>query len=251
MTTFRLSLIFCFISSLVFSCKKEDSASQSTRLKMIRSQDGDSVGYVFFKYDGQGRLNLMIDSNNNGHISKTYITYDSEGKLSKVTNGGAVYSFEFDNKGLITRKFVLYSGQQVAAVEDVYSYDADRRVAVDSLFSYWSGNLFETITYSYDQNNNITESEVIDKAYGTLSRRCQYYYDNHPNPLNSISALSYILDGSEEIPLLGRNNLVTIKDSYGNTVNYTYEYNSNGLPGKRSGRDSNDPQVVYVDYYYE
>lgn len=251
MTTIRLSLILCFISYLIFSCNKEQSGSQGTRLKMIRSQDGDSIGYVFFKYDGQGRLNTMIDSNNNGNISKTYITYDAEGKLSKVTSGGATYTFEYDNKGLITKRFVLYPGQQTASLEDVYTYDVNRRVVIDSIFSYWSGNLFETVSYSYDQNNNIMELEVIDKAYGTLSRQCKYSYDNHPNPLNSLSVLSYILDSSEEIPLLGRNNLLTLKDSYGNTLNYSYEYSSNALPKKRSLQDNSDPQVVYADYYYE
>jgi hypothetical protein len=243
--------MFCFVSPLFFSCQKEESGSQGTRLKMMCSKEGDSVGYVYFKYDGQGRLNALIDSNNNGYVSKAYITYDADGRLSKVTNGGTAYTFEFDNKGLIAKKFVLYPGQQAASVEDVYSYDVNRRVVIDSLFSYWSGNLFETITYSYDQNNNITEIEVIDKAYGTLSRQCQYSYDNHPNPLNSIGVLSYILDSSEEIQLLGRNNLLTTKDRYGNIINYTYEYNRNGLPKKRSSQDSTDPQIVYVDYYYE
>jgi YD repeat-containing protein len=251
MIAFRLSLILCFISSIIFSCSKEDSGSQGTHLKMIRSQDGDSVGYVFFKYDGQGRLNMMIDSGNNGYISKTYIAYDADGRLSKVTNEGTIYTFEFDNKGKIIKRFVRYPASQTTAVEDVYSYDINGRIIVDSIFSYWSGNLFETITYSYDQNNNITQSEVVDKVYGMLLGRYQYFYDNHPNPLNSAGLSIYMLNSGEEIALLGRNNLLTIKDSYGNPVNYTYEYNGDGFPKKRSLQDNGDPQVVYADYYYE
>jgi YD repeat-containing protein len=250
MITSRLSLLICF-AVLFFSCKKEESGSQGSRLKMIRSQDGDSIGYVSFKYDNKDRLNILIDSNNNGNISTTNITYDAEGKLSKVTNNGTIYTFEYDDKGRITKRFVLYPGRQTSTVENAYSYDVNGRVIADSIFSYWSGNLFEILTYSYDQNNNVTESEVIDKGSGMLSRRYQYSYDNHSNPLNSVSILRYILNSGEEILSLGKNNLVAIKDSDGNTISYTYEYNSTGLPQKSSWQDNTDPMIVRVDYYYE
>jgi hypothetical protein len=62
--------------------------------------------------------------------------------------------------------------------------------------------------------------------------------------------MMYLLNIGEESPA-GKNNLLKEIFEDGTIVNYSYEYNNNGLPKKCSYESNNDSLVTYVDYYYE
>lgn len=249
MITFRLSLLICF-AALFFSCKKEESVSQGSRLKMIRYKEGDSLGYRSFQYDGQQRVVGIIDSSNNGYKYTTYITYDAQGKLSKVIDGGTTYTFELDDKGRIIKKSATHQGQQGTIVTDTYYYDTNNRLIADSLHDYWTNNIWRIVSYSYDQSNNVVESTIIDNNSSSISTHRQCTYDNHSSPLENLGIMIYLLEPGYEIPY-GKNNLISVKYDDGTTISYTYEYKLNGLPIKSSWQDNTDPMIVYVDYYYE
>jgi YD repeat-containing protein len=84
------SLKFLFIASILgigfFSCKKDDIQSPETsgeRLKRMVSHS-DSMWYVSFQYDGQGRLTAIKDTNSQMHIGNTSIQYDQQNRMIKM-----------------------------------------------------------------------------------------------------------------------------------------------------------------------
>jgi YD repeat-containing protein len=250
MRTFLLLVIVAFVSLTFFSCQKDNSSSQGDRLKTIRIKVGDSLFYRSFQYDGQNKLISILDSNNNGFKRNFIISYDAQGKLSQVSEGATIYTFEFDSKGRIIKKLVNLAGQQATDVANTYSYDINGKVVADSVYSYWTKNVYSIASYSYDQSGNVTESRTLDKSSGDVMAQVQCTYDNHPNPLGGKAVLIYLLSSGYELPA-GKNNL--LKETYqdGTTVNYSYEYYSNGLPKKSSFLDNSDPLITYIDYYYE
>jgi YD repeat-containing protein len=251
MRTFLVFLVTAITSLWFFSCQKEQSNSQGDRLKMIRVKEKDSVFYRSFQYDDQNRLISILDSNNNGHKRNFIIKYDAQGKLSQVTEGGSIYTFTLDDKGRIVKKSLQLSGQQTTTVENTYNYDVNGRVIADSLYSYWTKDVYNIVFYSYDQSSNVIETKIVDKSSGAILGQGQYTYDNHPNPFSGKNVMTYLLSTGYEIPTAGDNNL--LKEIYddGTMVNYSYEYYSNGLPKKCSFQDSSDPLVTYIDYFYE
>jgi len=250
MSTFRLPVIVALFSLAFFSCKKDLSSSQGSRLKMIRVKENDSIFYRSFQYDAENRVIAIIDSNNNGDKQNFMISYDAQGKLSKVTEGQTTYTFDVDDKGRIIRKWATYAGQQTPKVEHAYSYDGNGKLAADSFYSYWSSDVYSTISYSYDQNNNVIETKTVDKSAGTTTSQEQCTYDNNTNPLYDKTVITYLLDYGYDIPA-GKNNLVRETFQDRTIVDYAYEYYGNGLPKKCSFHDNNDPLVTYVDYFYE
>jgi YD repeat-containing protein len=250
MRTFLLFVVIIITSLCFFSCQKEQSNSEGNRLKAIRSKVGDSIFYRTFQYDDQSRLKSIVDSNNNGYKRSFIISYDAQGKLSQVTEGGNIYTFTFDDKGRIIKKSAKLSGQQASTIVNAYNYDANGRVIADSIYSYWTKDVYSIVSYSYDQSTNVTEVKTVDKSSGAILGQAQCRYDNHPNPLDGKSVMTYLLSSGYEISA-GKNNL--LKEIYedGTIVNYTYEYSSNGLPKKCSFQDNSDPLITYVDYFYE
>lgn len=217
---------------------------------MIRIKEGDSLFYRSFQYDNQNRIIAISDSNNNGYKRNFTINYDAQGEISKVVGGENTYTFEFDNNGRIIKKTRTRAGQQTSIVENAYSYDINDRVIADSVYNYWTGDVYSIVSYSYDQNANVTESKITDRSSGALLVQQLCVYDNRPNPLNGKTVMTYLLYSGYEIPP-GKNNLLKVTYHDGTIVNYTYEYNSNGLPKKCIESDNSDPLVTYTDYYYE
>jgi YD repeat-containing protein len=249
----RTSLLFVVItiaSLTFFSCQKEPSNSEGDRLKMIRIKEKDSLFFRSFQYDDQNKLISILDSNNNGHKRNFIIKYDAQGKLSQVTEGGSIYTFTLDDKGRIIKKSLQLSGQQITNVENTYNYDVNGRVIADSLYSYWTKDVYSIVFYSYDQSSNVIEIKTVDKNSGAILGRAQCTYDNRPNPLDGKNVMTYLLSSGYEIPA-GNNNLLKEIGDDGTIVNYSYEYYSNGLPKKCSFQDNSDPLITYIDFYYE
>ena len=250
MRTFLLPVVIAITSLSFFSCQKDQSGSQGSLLKMIRIREGDSIYYRSFQYDDQSRLISILDSNNNGYKSNFIISYDAQGKPSQVTAGGSISTFELDNKGRIIKKLVQPSGQQEATVENTFSYDSNGRLIADSVYSYWTKEVYSIISYSYDQAGNVIEIKTVDKNSGMVLVQKQCSYDNHSNPLDAKSVMTYLLNSGYDVPN-GRNNLLKEVYQDGTIVNYIYEYNSNSLPRKCSVQDNSDPLMTYIDYFYE
>ena len=248
----RLLVCASFISLAFFSCKKENSASSKDRLKMIRVTQGDSVSYTSFLYDNQSRLITVLDSNNNGNKRRLNIFYNDQGRMWKVSEDGAgFYTFDFDRKGLITKKSLFHPGLQTSVLTNSYSYDGNGRLIADSFYSYWTKDVYSIVLYTYDQKNNVIESKTVDKNLITVLDE-QRIYDNHPNALDGQTIMMHIFDdGGNNNLSLGKNNLLRQTFQDGTIVNYAYESNNNGLPKKCSFQDNTDPLVTYIDFYYE
>jgi hypothetical protein len=249
MRTSLLPFFISFVFLSLLSCQKEQSASEGSRLKMIRIKEDDSVFYRSFFYDDQNRISSVVDSNNNGHKWQFSIRYDGQGKLAEIIQSGSTLMFESDNKGRIIKKSIIRTGQG-ADVENTYNYDTNGRLVADSVYDYLTKAVYRIVSYSYDQAGNITESKVVDKASGALLVQVQNTYDNHPHPLDGKTVLAYLINGEYEIPS-GKNNLLKQVYQDGTIVNYSYEYNSNGLPTHCSYYDSSDPLITYIDFFYE
>jgi hypothetical protein len=259
MLRFRLAPIVAAICIVLCSCQKEvqsELQGPGSRLKMIRSKWYDSLFYRSFQYDSQGRLSAVLDSNNNGYKQTFYISYDGQGKLWKVmatANGSSVdntYIFEYDDKGRIVKKSRFPIGRQTGTIENSFSYDVQGRIAADSIYSYWTQQVYRIVSYSYDQKSNVVGLKAVDKGSGAVVIQQQCDYDNHPNPFSNLEILFYLYSTEYDLPV-GNNNLIKERYDDGTIVDYTFEYSGNGLPQKFSFTDNTDPSITYVEYYYE
>lgn len=237
MLKIRIALA-AFIFLYAFNaCKKENLPdAQGIRLKMTVSKTGDSIFYRSFIYDNLDRVISVYDSSNGWHRHRMFIDYDEHGRLWKVNESSnsnfdgsfaeISFSFSYDDKGRVIKKFgVSPTG---SSIRNTYSYDSKNRLIADSIYNYWSDDIFRYITYSYDQNDNVIESKEIEMSSGLIQDRSQILYDQKPNPLNKQRLLFYFLttDGFS----LSSNNQILISYNGNTPSTFNYEYYANGLP---------------------
>jgi len=218
---------------------------------------GDSLEYRSFNYDDKNRLIAILDSGNNGIESKIFITYNIYGNVSTLTHanniaaGGPFIDYtitvEYDDKGRPIRIRSTGFGQ-VDFISNTYTYDSLTRVVIDSTYNNLTKQVEYIFLYSYDENTRLRESKGMYYPSGLLLFQRAYEYDDHPNPM-WFGVPSYLL-GGDYCAEFGKNNLIKLTDRNG-VVNYTYEYDGNGLPTKCSVRSNSGPLTTYIDYYYE
>lgn len=105
-----------FLTLLIFSCKKEE-AKPTCKLSTIERGNGNKHTYT---YDANGRISRMnreFDGNGSGTISKY------------------VYTFEYDNAGLLTKSTWTLDG--IANGSETYAYTINRISKVN--FTYTDG----------------------------------------------------------------------------------------------------------------
>src|SRR5688572_22675155 len=86
MSLIRICIIYIIV---VFVCSCSKSRSDTgTRLQKIEIKEYDSLGFIFFNYDQDNRLTKLIVSDDKYGIKgiTTTLTYDSEGRVSTITD---------------------------------------------------------------------------------------------------------------------------------------------------------------------
>ena len=245
------ALKFFFIASILgigfFSCEKDDVAStypSGERLKrMVRASD--SMWYVSFQYDGQGRLVAIKDTNSQMHIGNRSILYDQQNRMIKMvsmryyqsmSNPTARWtdSFAYDNSNRLIKKFVSSSTIPEPKIRNTYSYDAQGNLLVDTAYDYWSNTIWGYTKFTYDGSGNISQIERFEKNQNSVleSKRIdKAVYGAQMNPYKSAGIALYFFLYQQET-VLSKNAIQQLQYLNGDKVDYTYDNLPNGLPGK-------------------
>lgn len=264
-----------FFSSLILlqACHKPHEepdislpTSCGTRLRMISSLDKESYTSHFrtFSYDGSGRVETFIDSirfrsDNGGYIgTSSYlerVEYDQGDRITQITERegsiDSIFQLWFYNAENLVVKNIRISKLEKDTFIHTYNYDAQKRLVIDSVFDNKNKSLVNYTTFRYDTNDNAIEWDHYTNSSGTLLNdfKTEATYDDHPNPFQFIGiyAVPYYDNNSG----LSRNNVVTLTASNGTTVQYQYQYCSNGWPMSAVIRIITAGQTKEMDFGYQ
>jgi hypothetical protein len=246
----KLSPLYLAALSMVtiFSCAKnnDDQPSSGERIKKVISKSGlDSTWYVTFNYDANGRLFMIQDSNSQTHVHQTFVYFNSQNRLQKVSRfsyygspGNLLNqvsdSFAYDNANLISKKFSASTQNPSYRLYHTYSYDGQKRLVADSVYSTLTNTAESLDKFTYDVNDNVVQFEQFqNSAQGFKSTYIEKAsFSAKINPLQALSQEMYFAFYYEPIELLSKNTLSQLTYRDGSKKTYSYEYNSNGLPKK-------------------
>ncbi len=253
-------LIFITATTLIFSCKKNDTESQTTcrATKVNYFQTGSNP------------------------IDSAVYTYTGD-KVSKVQLSSQNYTIEYTGNNL-TKKNYFISAAATPEFYDLISYNTDNTISKVETFSRSSGSTYELVwrvdfaytggkltkvtsnevnnnvssgfdefTYTYS-GNNITSASYRDLTDPSLpAETINYSYDNNPNYLKKqnsqillVDAFFSDLDGLFIPLVVSENNVVSISGAVG-SVSVTYEIDNN--QNLRDFRIMQGPQQLALSRY--
>jgi len=241
MKTLKLKLAITLLSLFAISCSKDDEPNMVPEIR-------------------ENRLVKEIDNN-----TTKIFAYNSNNQLIKITvlgNLGSGLTQSITNyiytDGKITKRTQDYTGSESFSYISNYYY-ANQKISTIVVQKRVNGiNYdFQTLSYNFDTPNVIKETDerlngdktlaIIDIANENVSSASYYTnvtfsnpagvlnntnlysnYDNKRNPYLYLKAAYY------NFPYSSVNNVGKLQYSNGN-INYTYEYNSDGYPIKKTG----------------
>lgn len=225
-------LMLAFISTAIFSCKKNDTPAPEQKTYLVKETRGTNIT-IDYKYDNQNRFagNVYRDAAN--HQETVVTKYNSNGNPAEAifrdytNNRAALYVYTYDSENRCIK--TTYS-------DSVSATSYNLRTTYD--FSYTPSKITRTITNAssgaatrneiiLDAKGNITKEQTY-KADGTLSFEYNFtVYDDKKHPYSATFSALYTYPVS-------RNNYTAYNGGLvGGTVNNytaTYTYNSDGYP---------------------
>ena len=176
----RFAFTIVLFYSLFSACKKSDLPNtDGQRLQRSITKEGDSISFTFFSYDAKDKLTVIIDSNNNDYLRKTFIDYNNQGNpakfkvLSSSYPNGPInevsYSLLYNNDNQVVEiRFTSFSIGPDKKI-NTYSYDSQGRLIGDTTYSYWNNEVFGYMAFIYDGNDNVIQWEEYSKWSGTMT----------------------------------------------------------------------------------
>jgi hypothetical protein len=212
-----------------FSCSKDDDptyAEPAHRNLLLEIENPDSK--QVFIYDSNFNL-FSQESFVDGYSSGTSQYTFENGKIKRVTSVGRRIEFSYIGDQIDNVK--TYNGaapnEQLTGTES-YVYGINR---VTEYYYAASGDGYRRV-YRYDPvtgntiDLNIYETTSIDNVGVFLTKTTYGNYDSNKNPLADLPFWNF--------PLVQKNNPGKVEDETGYVRNYTYEYNADGYPTKRT-----------------
>ncbi len=218
------ALLFALVVSttLIFSsCKKPTSEPvASTKLKTVMSPDNQ----ISFTYNANGTIKTAAVKNDlvtSGDLINYQVSYNTAGKISEITSDEDIRIVPIYQNGVLAEaSFETLDGLELFVT--TYSYENNLLKAVE--INSAAGQAWLKFVFTNNAAGNVEKTEFFSQnplnqnefvSGGTVT----YTYDNKTNPLFAANP----------------NNTVTEihKDSNNQleeTVNYTYQYHSNGVP---------------------
>jgi YD repeat-containing protein len=255
----------------LYACTKDDlpQAGGERLHKIIRSNDqDDSMHYVTFNYDAQGRLAVIEDSNSQTHMHRTLISYNNDNKMIKIVRTRyygspsnllgqeGADSFVYNNDNRIIKRLAISTQNNNPAytTSNTYSYDEQGRLVTDTAHSIWTNGIAGLTTFTYDTNDNVIKSEKRYYSSGVLqdSAITQMTYTSQDNPYKNLGSAAYFLLYDKDMVLSKQAPLLVLYP-YNTIISYNYEYYNNGLPRKvineYSGQN-NSPKST-TEFFYQ
>lgn len=197
----------------------QDGKLAKVNLQTQNSQGNNTTTYTYH-YDTHDKLHKIENSNGGMEL----FTWDN-GKIvkSELMDSGVITSyknFQYNTEGNITQVEIYEFMPEI----NFYAYN------IAEVYEYSNGDLKKKVVYQYDHPFNwlITSTHTYES------------YIDKQNPFQIIEILPTVIS-QPQLPLSFRN------EQNGSNVlnNYTYEFNSQGLPVKRTTTG----EVITFSYY--
>ena len=206
-------------------------------------EDGSTLFYNKYSYDGKGRL-IKIESAVNGSLlsSSSYFDPNNPPRTELMTSVNSTItwtrSFKYDNQGRLSKieNYTKKDGNNFE-LSSIVSLEYEKGNICRENLCDEKGNITQFYEYTYDQKGNRTKERykvcIID---GTPSNPKLYYektykYDNYKNPYQilEIAGPSFYTSVNNMI------NMTTVwytDDPRTETAKQLFVYNNNGYPKK-------------------
>lgn len=242
-----------FLSLTLISCSNDDSNYTPKENRLVKETSDKTT--KTFSYDESNQLSKIIEI---GEI-------DSFGTTQSVTN------FTYDSSGKIASKIIDYTGTNSFSFQYIYQYVGDQLSFCVVQRKIGNGSYFFLLknVYNYSEPNKIIQMETrYDSEYNEVITKSILNFANenlvdvtvytnvtdaNPNgQLNNTNLYSNYdtkkspYDGLPlklDFPYSSQNNVGKF-DSLNASITYTYKYNADGYPIKKTA--SNNAVITYT-----
>jgi len=247
--TTKFIYLFVIVLLCFTACSDKEDAKPSIEKEicnMISAYAPATYQTVHYEFNEKGFV-IKIIYPYSYYGSDFFISYkyDSHNKLIKTE--------DFENGELVGYALYEYKGDQLTKRQWYWKGELD----YTETYSYdQKGRLIKTVTapdryqaYEYDSNNNVVAISYYQNSK-LLSVSAYENYDNKKSQYIALKGIVNVLHG------LSKNNPGKItttlfwdgKEEIGGTINYAYEYNTNGYPTKITTTDRNGTSITNLNY---
>jgi hypothetical protein len=213
-------------------------------------EDGGTVFYNKYSYDGNGRLNKVESSVDHSLLSSSYTPPRTELMTSANSEITWTRSFKYDNQGRLSKveNYFKKDGKNFELTA-IRSFEYEKgNISRENLCDE-TGNINQFYEYEYDQKGNrIKERYKVCIIDGTPSNPKLYYettykYDNYKNPYQ-------ILNIAGPSFYTSANNMIEMKTVWytdnprTETAKQSFVYNNNDYPAKMK-YDGGEEEYTY------
>ena len=248
----HIKLLFatCLIAALSFSCGKDDGDPEPTELQTCLSKTITSSSTTTFHYDENNRAissEVEFSSSPLNNYSSAY-TYNSSGQLTEwlITNTTSTRTkllYFYNSSGQISKietYLVSPDGTSTPDRETVASYATPGKIRV--LTTPFGGSSYLETDYFIDAKGNIIKQQTYSPA-GMMTTTSEYRsFDDKNSPSLSTPRTSFARNVNNYLDVT-----ITSHDTGGvSTGTYTYEYNPEGYPTKRTTNTGSITTYEYI-----
>ncbi|HVG16199.1 MAG TPA: hypothetical protein VM935_14610 [Chitinophagaceae bacterium] len=266
MPTVRLPFALFTLVLFFYSCTKNEVAQQASnqRLHKIIYRDGDSSGYRTFKYDVDGKLSVIEDSNAQTHMGRTFVYYNERNKINKLLrkwyygslnnlNSQWTDSFVYDNNDRIIGTIQVSPQSTIpnSKIDKTFSYDELGRLTADTGHRTAPG-ISNLTRFTYDGSDDVVQIEEIKYVGAGANNIIKMKYNLKENPHKQLGTASYFLDWDPSLTLSKHAPLEVIYRDHSRYL--SYEYYNNGLTRKISYTSTGlyaSPTPETTEFFYE
>ncbi len=233
-----LGTILSVVVLITASCKEEDPKIVQCYLRTIGVQLGSASPSDIVNYE---YMNDKIVSMTSSSVV-TFFTYDSKNNLTEASNGSRSTKYYYNLKNQVTKSETIDAQGTLLSKSEYTDYNSKGLLTGMTYYEKnQAGNLTVSTSYTYEYSDDREINLISTKQYapdGFLLFSIAYEYDNKKGFLSALPYGLRILIQTAHMAEISDNNYtkVTSTDFTNDigTLSYTFEYNENGYPVKRT-----------------
>jgi hypothetical protein len=245
--------LFLLICILAWSCQIEDPLPNTG--EKLSAVYFDGIKFFEFEYNTDGslaaekskffyhrfnrNLNIIskeiysdprIGSSNSNILQEAWNRFEWVNPQNTELTGTLIFEFDINDRLVKSTEITGYSE---------YDYDSNDRIKIRRM--YHEGKLSGTREYEYDIACNVLVDNhyyVLEDGSKVLSNTTQYEYDNMRNPFFNLKPDRFPVENTNPNNIISEKYTVFNYPNVGYDIQYTYNYNSLGLPTERNDGQS-------------
>lgn len=244
----------CIIS--FFSCKKNDDMPAQTKtlltkisyqnfadelsydsdfrltgfIRRINNNPNDYNLYTFTRYNTRGQVEEVFTTTATGNASKEVYVYNSEGKKERIDQ----YAEGANGFEIFTQHLYTYTGNTVVVKR--------KNISNNTILNYRE--------WTYDNAGNVILTKIYNFSTGILTQQQEFSDFDGRKDVNTLFPQGYADFISKENYRALKTTLYNANGTVNSVSNFTftYEYDADGYPTKRTTAGGNSPNIITYTY---